>query len=229
MIVESTNVENTHQSPAFAKPLLPAVVGSKRYSVIYADPAWEQKAGRDLSGGYKKVDGKQVFNCVSIKSENLPYKTMTVEEIANLDVKSIIEKDAVLFLWVTNKYLFEAKKVIDAWGFKYSTTITWSKKPFGGGMGGTFRVSHETLLFCTRGKVNAKTKIKGTVFEVKRPYVNGYPCHSKKPDFFIEMIEQLTEGNRLELFARQNRNGWDAWGNEVEESINLETSANNGR
>ena len=50
---------------------------------------------------------------------------MTVEEIANLDVKSIIEKDAVLFLWVTNKYLFEAKKVIDAWGFKYSTTITW--------------------------------------------------------------------------------------------------------
>ena len=66
-------------------------MGSKRYSVIYADPAWEQKAGRDLSGGYKKVDGKQVFNCVSIKSENLPYQTMTVEEIANLDVKSIID------------------------------------------------------------------------------------------------------------------------------------------
>lgn len=98
-----------------------------------------------------------------------------------------------------------------------------------GGMGGTFRVSHETLLFCTRGKINAKTKIKGTVFEVKRPYVNGYPCHSKKPDFFIEMIEQLTEGNRLELFARQNRKGWSVWGNEVEESIELGTSANNGR
>jgi hypothetical protein len=71
MIVESTNVENTHQSPAKEGLLLPAVVGSKRYSVIYADPAWEQKAGRNLSGGYKKVDGKQVFNCVSIKSENL--------------------------------------------------------------------------------------------------------------------------------------------------------------
>ncbi len=191
----------------------------KKYSVIYADPPWEQKGGRSLSGGYKKVDGEQVFNPASVKSENLPYKTMTVEEIANIDVKSIVEKDAVLFLWVTNKYLFEAKKVIDAWGFKYSTTLTWSKKTFGCCMGGTFGVSHETLLFCTRGKINAKTKIKGTVFEVKRPYVNGYPCHSKKPVFFIEMIEQIAEGNKLELFARENRIGWDAWGNEVEQSI----------
>jgi len=196
-------------------------VGDKKYSVIYADPAWEQKGGRNLSGGYKKVNGVQVFNSASTKSENLPYKTMSVEEIAKINIKSIVEKDAVLFLWVTNKYLFEAKKIIDAWGFKYSTTITWSKKPFGGGMGGTFRVSHETLLFCTRGKINAKCKIKGTVFEVKRPYVNGYPCHSKKPDFFIEMIELLTEGKKLELFARQKREGWDAWGNEVENSIEL--------
>ena len=53
---------NSSTEGNFAKHLSPAVVGSKRYSVIYADPAWEQKAGRDLSGGYKKVDGKQVFN-----------------------------------------------------------------------------------------------------------------------------------------------------------------------
>lgn len=201
--------------------LFPPVAFSNKYHVIYADPPWQQKGGRDLSGAYKKVDGKQVFNSTAVKSENLPYKTMSVDEIASLQIKNIVAKDAVLFLWVTNKYLFEAKKVIDAWGFKYSTNITWSKKPHGGGLGGTFRVSHETLLFCTRGKVNAKNRIKGTVFDVKRPYVNGYPCHSKKPDFFIEMIEFLTDGKRLELFARDRRDGWDSWGNEVENSVGL--------
>lgn len=190
----------------------------KKYNVIYADPPWMQKAGRNLSGGYKTVDGKQVFNCVSTKSEELPYKTMSVEEIAAININGITEKDAVLFLWVTNKYLFDAKRVIDAWGFKYSTTLTWSKSPFGGGMGGTFGVSHETLLFCTRGKINAKTKIKGTVFAVKRPYVNGYPCHSKKPDFFIEMIDKITTGKKIELFARSKREGW---GNEIVSDIKL--------
>ena len=114
MIDRITKDEFGTSAPLAQNRLLGAGVGDKKYSVIYADPAWEQKAGRNLSGGYKKVDGKQVFNCVSIKSENLPYQTMTVEEIASIDVKNIVAKDAVLFLWVTNKYLFEAKKIIDA-------------------------------------------------------------------------------------------------------------------
>lgn len=192
-----------------------------KYSVIYADPPWNQKAGRNLSGGYKKVNGVQVFNPTSNSSSELPYETLTVDEIASFDVKSIVAKDAHLYLWVTNKYLLEANKIIQSWGFKYSTCITWSKKPFGGGMGGAFRVSHETLLFCTRGSLRATQKIVGTVFNIKRPYVNGYPCHSKKPDFFYDLIEKVSPGKRIELFARDRRENWDAWGNEITSDIEL--------
>lgn len=193
----------------------------KKYNVIYADPPWDQKGGRNLSGGYKKENGVQVFNPVSSISQKLPYKTMTVDEIANINVKSITDKDAHLYLWVTNKYLLEANKIINAWGFRYSTCLTWSKKILGGGMGGAFRVSHETLLFCTKGNLKTKRNVVGTVFDVKRQYVNGYPCHSKKPDFFAELIESVSSGKRIELFARQERVGWDVWGNEVKTDIEL--------
>lgn len=197
-------------------------MSKKKYSVVYADPPWNQKGGQNLSGGYKKQNGVQVFNPISKNSQNLPYNTLTVEQIANIGVKQIVEDNAYLFIWVTNKYLLEANKIIEAWGFKYSTCLTWSKKPFGIGMGGTFRISHETLLFCTRGSLKSKRKVVGTVFDIKRPYVNGYPCHSKKPPYFYELIESVSPiGNYIELFARSSRLGWDCWGNEIDNNINL--------
>jgi N6-adenosine-specific RNA methylase IME4 len=194
----------------------------KKYSVVYADPPWQQKAGQNISGGYKVVDGKQVFNPKSSKSENLPYPTMSLEQICDLKVKDIVEKDAHLYMWVTNKYLLQAKEVIEAWGFKYSTTLTWVKKPIGSGLGGSFRVNQEFLLFCTRGSLKAKRIYNRTSFEAKRPYVNGYPCHSKKPEFFRELIESVSPGPKIELFARaKSSENWDVWGNEVKSDIEL--------
>ena len=193
----------------------------KKYNVIYADPAWQQKAGRPLSGGYKKENGVQVFNPISDKSADLPYPTMTLEDISNLPIKDISDDNAILFIWVTNKYLMDVGRIISAWGFKYSTTLVWAKKPIGSGMGGTFKVSTEFLIFATKGKLNTKKSINGTWFDVKRKYVGGYPCHSKKPDFFRELIESVCEGNKLELFAREKHEGWDVWGNEVSESITI--------
>jgi len=194
-----------------------------KYNIIYADPAWEQKAGRPLSGGYKKENGVQVFNPKSDKSADLPYNTMKFEDIVNLPIKNLTADNCHLYLWVTNKYLMKAEEVVKAWGFKYSTTLVWCKKPIGSGMGGTFKVSTEYLIFATKGKVNelVNEKINGTWFEEKRQYVNGYPCHSKKPDFFYELIEKVSKGNKLELFSRNIRQGWDAWGNEIEGSIKL--------
>lgn len=193
----------------------------KKYNVIYADPPWRQKAGRPLSGGYKKENGMQVFNPVGNKSAELPYKTMTIEEIKSLPIKEIADEDAHLYIWVTNKYLIDVGEVIRAWGFKYSTTLVWCKKPIGNGMGGTFRVSTEFLVFATKGRLKSKKSITGTWFEVKRKYINGYPCHSKKPDFFRDMIDSVSPGSRIELFARESHNGWDAWGNEAPESQEL--------
>jgi N6-adenosine-specific RNA methylase IME4 len=191
------------------------------YTVIYADPPWEQKAGRKLSD-YKMVEGKQIWNSTEVISEELPYKTMSVDEIASLDVKSITDKDAFLFMWVTNKHLFNAEKVIKSWGFRYVACITWKKKRMGGGLGGVVRISSEFLLFCRRGNLKAVGNIPESVIEAKRPYVNGYPCHSKKPECFAEIIEQVSPaGNKLEMFARNKRNGWDVFGNEVENSIDV--------
>lgn len=192
----------------------------KRYSVIYADPPWQTKSGRPLAG-YKIVDGKQIFNSVDNRSRELAYPTMTVAEIAALNVKELAADNAHLYMWVTNQYLLKAEAIINAWGFKYSTALVWVKKPMGGGLGGAFRITTEFLLFATRGKLKAKKNVVGTWFEQKRQYVNGYPCHSKKPDYFHDLIESVSPGNYLELFARQRRNGWAAWGNEVESDIQL--------
>ena len=193
----------------------------KKYQIIYADPPWQQKAGRPLSGGYKRENGVQVFNPLSDKSADLPYDTMSVEEIKLLPVRDIVDTNSHLYLWVTNKYLMNVGEIIKAWGFNYSTTLVWAKRPIGSGMGGTFKVSTEFLIFATRGKVDAKKSVNGTWFDKKRKYVNGYPCHSKKPDFFYELIESVSRGDKVELFAREKKEGWDVWGNEVECDIDL--------
>ena len=191
------------------------------YNVIYADPPWNQKAGRPLSGGYKTIEGKQVFNPLSNKSSPLPYRTMSITEIANLPIHDIAADNAHLYLWTTNKYLMDAGNIIKNWGFKYSTTLVWCKKPIGLGLGGTYRISTEFLLFATKGHLKATTSIKGTWFDVKRKYINGYPCHSKKPDFFRNMIESVSPGKRIELFAREHHQGWDVFGDQISNSIQL--------
>lgn len=192
----------------------------KKYSCIYADPPWQTKAGRSFSK-YKVVDGKQVFSFTDNKSRELKYPTMTIDQICSLNIKKIAAPDAHLYMWVTNQYLLKAETIIKAWGFNYSTTLVWAKKPMGGGLGGTFRITTEFLIFATRGNLKAKRNIIGTWFDQKRQYVNGYPCHSKKPDFFYDLIESVSPGEYVELFARQQRNGWDVFGNEVKNSITL--------
>jgi N6-adenosine-specific RNA methylase IME4 len=193
----------------------------KKYNIIYADPPWDQKGGRPLSGGYKKLDGVQIFNPKSNKSANLPYNTMCIDAIKKLPVSDICNNDAHLYIWVTNKYLMQVGEIIKSWGFKYSTTLVWIKKPIGGGMGGAFKISTEFLIFATKGKLKTKKSIVGTWFDVKRKYVNGYPCHSKKPDFFRDLISSVSTGNKIELFAREKHDDWDSWGNEIETDIIL--------
>lgn len=190
------------------------------YDVIYADPPWDQKAGRKLSN-YKIVKGKQIWNSKATKTEDLPYQTMSVDDIANMNVKGVASKNAFLFMWVTNKYLLQCEKIINAWGFRYVACITWRKKKMGGGLGGVVKISSEYLLFCRRGNLKAAGSIPESVIDAKRPYVNGKPKHSKKPECFAEMIEEVSpaDANKLEMFARDSRNGWDVFGNEAPNSI----------
>lgn len=192
----------------------------KKYNVIYADPPWKTKAGRPFSG-YKKVDGVQIFNSVNNRSRDLSYDSLSVADIAAFPVKDLINSDAHLYLWVTNQYLLQAASVIESWGFKYSTALVWAKNAMGGGLGGTFKITTEYLLFCTKGSLPAKKSITGTWFNVKRQYENGAPCHSKKPDFFRDIIQDISPGPYLEMFARSQKEGWDVFGNQVDNSIEL--------
>jgi len=192
----------------------------KKYNVIYADPPWQTKAGRPMNG-YKIVEGVQIWNSIDNKSRELNYNTMSIEEIKSLPVKKLSADNAHLYLWVTNQYLFKAESVINAWGFQYSTTLVWAKNPMGGGLGGNFRITTEFLLFATKGSLKAKERHTGTWFNQKREYENGYPCHSKKPAFFSELIEKVSPGPYLELFARREREGWDVYGNQVNNSITI--------
>lgn len=188
------------------------------FATIVADPPWEVKAGRPLAG-YAVVDGKQSWNPSNAPSRPLSYPTMTVAEIAALRVPAA--DDAHLYLWTINRYVDEAFDVARAWGFKYSTLLTWAKNPKGGGLGGCYGISSEYVLFCRRGTLAAKCDVNTTWFNWKRPYKNGYPQHSAKPPEFYGMVERVSPGPYLEMFARQPRAGWAVWGNEVKPDVEI--------
>lgn len=119
---------------------------SKKYKTIVADLPWQVKAGRQL-GEYVIENGIQVFSKLHQKSRQLSYQTMSVSEICSLPVSSIVDVNAHLYLWVINKYVEQAYTVAQVWGFKPSTLLVWAKNSMGGGLGGTYGISTEFILF----------------------------------------------------------------------------------
>lgn len=167
---------------------------AQRYPVIYADPPWRYEHSRTVS---REIENQ--------------YPTMSLEEICELPVMQMAADDAVLFLWTTSPKLEEAFAVIPSWGFKYRTCMIWDKERMG--MGYFARQQHELLLICTRGElpVPEPTNRPRSVQRIPRD-----PEHSAKPEEFHSLIEQMyPEYDRVELFARNSREGWDAWGNQV--------------
>jgi N6-adenosine-specific RNA methylase IME4 len=192
------------------------------YRTIVADPPWDVAAGRSIGRYEMREDGTQAFGVTDQAARPLAYPSMTVEQIKALRVPAA--DDAHLYLWTTNGYLQQAFDVALAWGFAYSTTLVWAKNVMGGGLGGAFGISTEFCLFCRRGSLKAHGRVGGTWFNWKRPYdERGKPRHSAKPREFITLVEEVSPGPYLELFARENRPGWDAWGNECN-SITLEAA-----
>jgi len=186
-----------------------------RYRTIVADPPWAVAAGRSIGLYEPRADGSQAFGVVDNASRPLAYPSMTVAAIKALQVPAA--DDAHLYLWTTNGYLPDAFAVARAWGFEYSTTLVWAKNVMGGGLGGAFGISTEFCLFCRRGSLRAHGRVGGTWFNWKRPYdERGKPKHSAKPREILSLVEEVSTGPYLEMFARENRPGWDAWGNECD-------------
>lgn len=162
----------------------------KKYRVIYADPPWSYN---------DKQDTAQLGGAVK------HYPTMPLEDICAIPIPAA--KEAVLFLWTTSPMLEDAFKVINAWGFRYKSSFIWDKVAHA--MGHYNSVRHEFLLIATRGSCTPdEPRLLDSVVSIERTE------HSRKPKEFRDMIDMLYPiGERLELFAREAAEGWDAWGN----------------
>lgn len=139
---------------------------------------------------------------------------MSMPEIAALPVVDLADRDAHLYLWTTQKYLPETYEIAAGWGFRPSYALVWCK-PEGGFVGGTFFSNVEFALFCRRGSLAAKRRVSTQWFAWPRGE------HSAKPEAFLDMVESVSPGPYLEMFARRNRLGWDTWGNEALNHVDL--------
>lgn len=168
------------------------------YRTIVVDPPWHYGA----RNGYATPLGNAKGNTASYNARQaMPYPTLTVEEIAALPVPTMAEYDAHLYLWVTQRYLFDARLIVRGWGFEPGAVLVWCKKPKG--VVGTYVCSTEFVVFARRGSLPAQHKQLGTWFQWPRS------AHSAKPDAFIDMVERVSPGPYAELFARRARFGWD--------------------
>jgi N6-adenosine-specific RNA methylase IME4 len=194
-----------------------------RYRTIVADPPWPFKWSTPAT----RVNGRGERHRNHTRA--LAYVTMTVDDIADVVAESriAIANDAHLFLWTTDAMLVsgEATRVCKAWGFAPQRTLVWSKAGYGLGHG--FRPSHELILVGRRGVLPFSDVSLPTVFEWKQPYVKTgnsvARLHSAKPDGFLDIVEQVSPGPYLEMFARRARFGWDYYGDES--LANVEISA----
>lgn len=187
------------------------------YKLIYCDPPW--------SFSNKKTGG-------SMKSgADAQYPTMTIDDLKRMDIQSIADKDCLLVMWWVGSMPQEAIDLVNAWGFtiKNMNGFVWNKltkhdKPFFG-MGFYTRAGSESCIIATRGKPKiANHGVRAVSCLESDNYIESKPVtrHSAKPGVFRKKCLQLM-GNvpRLEMFARAEVAGWDVFGNEVNNSINI--------
>lgn len=183
---------------------------TNKYDIIYADPPWSYY--NDMSVG---------VDCTTVRGmRRPPYPVLSSKDIGEIPIKKIAEEDAILFIWTTDYHLKKCIDVIEAWGFEYKTiAFVWAKKTKKGtqcSMMGAYtkKSGCEICLLATRGKDAHKMVINHSV----NSFIE-YPRqeHSKKPDIVRDSIIKLVGENRkcIELFARQQYDGWDCWGNGV--------------
>lgn len=163
-----------------------------KHHVIVVDPPW-------------KYDNRAEDE--SHRSAN-PYPSMTIEEITALKVPDLALDNCILWLWTTNAFMEEAHQIARAWGFEKKTILTWVKDKMGNG--DWLRGQTEHCLMCVKGKptvnlTNQTTVIRGPLRE-----------HSRKPEEFYQLVNDLCPGQKVELFARQVREGWTSYGNELD-------------
>jgi N6-adenosine-specific RNA methylase IME4 len=170
-----------------------------RYRTIVADPPWTPFDG---SSGYVRQSYANRKG-----SPQAHYPTMTLAAIMNLQPPAAEH----LWLWALSRHLDWGYEVARAWGYEPIGTVTWCKPGLGVGR---FQCNTEHVLLCRNG-VTPFGRTSGTWFMWPRGR------HSEKPAAFYDLVEQVSPGPYIELFARRQRLGWDTWGNEALEHVTL--------
>lgn len=184
-----------------------ARLGTTLYPVIYADPPWDYETWSADTG-----KGRAAAN---------HYPTMSLDAICALQVPAA--PSAVLFLWVPAPFVPQGCRVVEAWGFTFRTQLVW-RKPYAG-TGLWARSRHENIFIATRGHDVPAPALGQQIESVIDAEIERRQ-HSLKPLFFADMIaRQFPTSPRIELFARERRPGWDAWGNEVEPDVETDVAA----
>lgn len=187
------------------------------YRTIMADPPWPYGSPRAVVGnGGRGSDGGKAADIVQA-DVGQHYPTMDLDAIKALPVKHLAQGNAHLYLWTTNSFMVEAHDVARAWGFEPKTILTWGKVRKADRAtfepscktGYWYRSATEHCLFAVKGKLRLQVpEALPTLFlEERLP-------HSVKPESFRAFVEKASPGPYLELFARRNVPGWDAWGND---------------
>ena len=160
----------------------------KSYSCIVIDPPWGYGTEYD-------PNGRRAAN---------PYPEMTLEQIKNIKLPAT--NDCVLWLWTTHKFMRHSFDIIDTWGFRDVSILTWKKDRIG--LGSWLRSQSEFCIMCVKGSPVVNLSNQSTVIEGKLRE------HSRKPDVFYSMVDSLCVGTKLDYFSREQRNGWDTFGND---------------
>ena len=166
----------------------------KRYRTVMADPPWDIQQ----KGNYGAIHH---------------YDLMTLKRIKAMPVADLAAPDAHCWLWVTNTTLRQGYDVLEAWGFTPRSVFTWIKPRMG--LGVYLRNATEHILLGTRCK--APVKFKAQPNWLFAPFQD----HSHKPEEQYAIIERVSPGPYLELFARRRQPGWDAWGNEINSDVDI--------
>jgi N6-adenosine-specific RNA methylase IME4 len=164
-------------------------LGGARFATLVIDPPWDWG---------DEGDGDQLGRA------RPTYATMTFDDVREYPVAPLADVDAHCYLWITNRSLPKGFALLETWGFRYVTCLTWCKPSIG--MGNYFRGSTEQVLFGIKGSQPLKRRDVGTWFSAPR---EGE--HSTKPDAFFALVQSCSPGPYLELFSRHDRPGWQRW------------------
>lgn len=188
---ERESVREANRKQVMITPSLASL--GERFATVLIDPPWDWGDEGDIDQFGRATP---------------TYATMTFDELLELPVGDLAHDDAHIYLWITNRSLPKGFALLESWGFRYVTALTWVKPSIG--MGNYFRGSTEHVLFGIRGSLPLLRNDVGTTFSAPRG-----PGHSAKPDEFYEIVETCSPAPWVELFSRRERSGWSAWGAEA--------------